>query len=82
MANANQTAEALDRLFREVVLTLGGIFHVYDCDDWLITSITASLDRVYRRNRERMLKRGAPEPPLTRPEPHPAVEELLSRIGQ
>jgi hypothetical protein len=78
-------AAETDRFFREIVLCLGGIFATQECDDTLVWQITKSLDRIYRRNRERILQRevsGDAEVPQRRVEPHPAVEDLLSRIGR
>ncbi len=74
-----------DRFFREIVLCLGGIFATAECDDRLVWQITKSVDRIYRRNRERILRReasGDAEMPRRNAEPHPAVEDLLSRIGR
>lgn len=81
MAMAAET----DRFFREIVLCLGGIFASHDCDDTLVRQITKSLDHIYRRNRERMLSReteGDGDTNQRRMEPHPAVEDVLSRIGR
>ncbi|MBI3184685.1 MAG: hypothetical protein HYZ28_21320 [Myxococcales bacterium] len=79
------TAAELDRFFREVVLCLGGIFATQDCADDLVWQAMKSLDRIYQRNRARLLEReaaGDNEPPTRRVEPHPAVEDVLSRIGR
>lgn len=82
-ARAAAAAET-DRFFREIVLCLGGIFAARGCDDALVWQVTRSLDRIYRRSRARLLDRegaGDGELPPRRVEPHPAVEDLLSRIG-
>ena len=86
MTNAQaEKVKPLDQFFREVVLCLGGIFHTAECSEDLIWQITKSLDHIYRRNRERLLERPV-EPDATvrrRPlEPHPAVEDVLVRIGR
>lgn len=78
-------AAETDRFFREIVLCLGGIFATQECDDELVWQITKSLDRIYQRSRARILQRegsGDAEAPQRRAEPHPAVEDLLSRIGR
>lgn len=81
---AAMAAEA-DRFFREIVLCLGGIFAARECDDALVWQVTKSLDRIYQRTRARLLERetnGDTDLPQRRVEPHPAVEDLLSRIGR
>lgn len=78
-------AAETDRFFREIVLCLGGIFAAQEVDDALIWQVTKSLDRIYQRNRARLLERdgGADnDVPQRRMEPHPAVEDLLTRIGR
>ncbi len=79
------TAAEADRFFREIVLCLAGIFAARECDDALIWQVTKSLDRIYQRTRARLLERetnGDTDLPQRRVEPHPAVEDLLSRIGR
>jgi hypothetical protein len=78
-------AAETDRFFREIVLCLGGIFAAGRVEDDVVWQITKSLDRIYRRNRERVLQREASsdtDVPQRRVEPHPAVEDLLARIGR
>lgn len=78
-------AAETDRFFREIVLCLGGIFATRECDDTLVWQVTKSLDRIYQRNRSRLLEHeggGKADVPQRRLEPHPAVEDLLSRIGR
>jgi hypothetical protein len=78
-------AAEIDRFFREIVLCLGGIFAVQECEDALVWQITKSLDRIYQRTRARLFdSKGSLENdvPQRRMEPHPAVEDLLSRIGR
>ena len=78
-------AAETDRFFREIVLCLAGIFAAQECDDALVWQVTKSLDRIYQRNRARLLERenGAEgDLPQRRVEPHPAVEDLLGRIGR
>lgn len=77
-------AEETDRFFREIVLCLGGIFAVHEVDDAIIWQVTKSLDRIYQRTRARVLERDGTsenDVPQRRVNPHPAVEDLLSRIG-
>ena len=84
MSDARAAAAAeTDRFFREIVLCLGGIFAARDVDDAFIWQVTKSLDRIYQRAQARILEResAADELPPRRVEPHPAVEDLLSRIG-
>ncbi len=78
-------AAETDRFFREIVLCLGGIFAAQEVDDALIWQVTKSLDRIYQRNRARLLERDGSvdnDVPQRRMEPHPAVEDLLTRIGR
>jgi hypothetical protein len=78
-------AAETDRFFREIVLCLGGIFAAQEVDDALIWQVTKSLDRIYQRSRARLLEResaGDNDVPQRRVEPHPAVEDLLTRIGR
>jgi hypothetical protein len=78
-------AAETDRFFREIVLCLGGIFAAQEVDDALVWQVTKSLDRIYQRNRARLLEResnGDTDVPQRRVEPHPAVEDLLTRIGR
>jgi hypothetical protein len=78
-------AAETDRFFREIVLCLGGIFAAQEVDDALVWQVTKSLDRIYQRNRARLLERqssGDPDVPQRRVEPHPAIEDLLTRIGR
>ena len=78
-------ATETDRFFREIVLCLGGIFASREVDDTLIWQVTKSLDRIYQRSRARILEhepQGDAEVPQRRVEPHPAIEDLLTRIGR
>ena len=76
--------QELREIFRQVVLTLGGIFSVYDADDELVWAVTRSLDQVFEAHlgpvasdvdddfeAERLKRR-----------PHPAVVELLASIDR
>ena len=83
-ARAAMAAET-DRFFRELILCLGGIFAVQEVDDTLVWQVTKSFDVIYQRTRARLLQRAGPrekELPRRRVEPHPAVEDLLTRIGR
>ena len=78
-------ATETDRFFREIVLCLGGIFASREVDDTLIWQVTKSLDRIYQRSRARILEhepQSDAEVPQRRVEPHPAIEDLLTRIGR
>ena len=85
MTNPHAADDEHDRVFREIVLCLGGIFAAHDCDDILVRQVTKSLGRVYERSRARRASNGSHaegDSSPRRPVPHPAVEELLSRIGR
>ena len=60
------------RLFREVVLVLGGVFAVQGTDDETIHRVAAGLERVYRRARQN--QRATTSQALA---PHPAIAGLL-----
>jgi hypothetical protein len=77
-------AEELDRFFREVVLCLGGIFAVREAEDDLVWQVTKSLERLYESARARLRDEpdGGADLPHRRPQPHPAIAELLLRIGR
>jgi hypothetical protein len=84
MSDPHTAVDENDRFFREIVLCLGGIFAAHDCDDILIRQVTKSLGHIYDRSRARRASHGSQaegDAPSRRPVPHPAVEELLSRIG-
>ena len=84
MNDSRAAAAETDRFFREIVLCLGGIFAARGCEDALVWQVTKSLDRIYQRARARILESesaGDTDLPSRRVEPHPAVEDLLSRIG-
>jgi len=85
MTDAAMIATAdLDRLFRELVLCLGGIFATQEVDDDLVWQMTRSLDVIYQRHRARLLKRtihGEVDVPERHVEPHPAIVDALARIG-
>ena len=67
----------MDRLFREVVLVLGGVFAVHPVDDDIIWSIAKGLENAYGRHlRSRPSAGDHP-----RSTPHPAISRLLQRIG-
>ena len=78
-------AAETDRFFRELILCLGGIFAVQEVDDTLVWQVTKSFDVIYQRSRARILQREGPGEkgmPRRRAGPHPAVEDLLTRIGR
>ncbi len=73
----------IDRLFREIVLCLGGIFAAHDCEDAVIRQGMRSLERIYDRACARRQQHAAPrKSSRSRIAPHPAVEEFLCRIGR
>lgn len=61
------------RLFREVVLVLGGVFAVQGTDDETISRVAAGLERVYRRARHNQRHTNASQALA----PHPAIAALL-----
>jgi len=68
-----------------LLLLLAGLVAAQEVDDALIWQVTKSLDRIYQRTRARLLEResnGDTDVPQRRVEPHPAVEDLLVRIGR
>lgn len=78
-------AAETDRFFREIILCLGGIFSIQQCPDDVVWQVTKSLEHIYHRNRARILQlehTSDTELPPRRSEPHPAVEDLLARIGR
>ena len=81
--NARDTREELRQAFRQVVLTIGGIFSVYQVDDDLVWAITRGLDQVIAAHLRPT--RGTPSRVVkqrrSRPRPHPAVVELLAGLA-
>ena len=73
MPNRTPAPDDLPRLFRDVVLVLGGVFAVEGTDDRTIRRVAAGLRRVY----ERMRPAAAPnrKPPTFAP--HPEMARLL-----
>ena len=61
------------RLFREVVLVLGGVFAVQGTDDETIRRVATGLERVYRRARQNSESTTASQSLA----PHPAIAALL-----
>ena len=45
--NEQDTNDEIRQAFRQIVLTLGGIFSVYDADDDLVWAVTRGLDQVF-----------------------------------
>lgn len=81
--NAHDSREELRQAFRQVVLTIGGIFSVYQVDDDLVWAITRGLDRVIAAHLRPA--RGTPskaaKQPGNRPRSHPAIVELLAGLA-
>jgi hypothetical protein len=70
--------------FREVALRLGGVFAVHPVDDELVGIIAGEVSRVVDRHISEAAGRSAPMDPAQRKprlKPHPAIAELLTRIG-
>ena len=61
------------RLFREVVLVLGGVFAVQGTDDETVRRVAAGLERVYRRTRQNHRVTTTSQALA----PHPAIAALL-----
>lgn len=80
--NEQEIQDELRRAFRQVVLTLGGIFSIYDADDDLIWAVTRGLDQVFAAHLRSPETCASPskEHPEPRPRPHPAVVELLASL--
>ena len=80
--NEQEIKDELRRAFRQVVLTLGGIFSIYDADDDLIWAVTRGLDQVFAAHLRQAVSTSpdGKEHPEPRPRPHPAVVELLASL--
>jgi len=81
--SAQHRRQELREIFRQVVLTLGGIFSVHDADDELIWAVTRGLDQVFETHLGPVrtdVDDGAAE--RVRRRPHPAVVELLASIDR
>jgi hypothetical protein len=69
--------DQLDRLFRDAVLVLGGVFAVRGTDDETICQVARGLECVFRRARARRTDvASAPAAPRLAA-PHPAILGLL-----
>ena len=73
MRDRKPTHDDVTRLFRDVVLVLGGVFAVEGTDDRTIRRVATGLERVYQRARHQP-RAPKPSPPLA---PHPAIAALL-----
>ena len=73
MNDRKPTQDDVARLFRDVVLVLGGVFAVEGTDDRTIRRVATGLERVYQRARHQP-QASKPTPRLT---PHPAIAALL-----
>ena len=73
MTDRKPTQDDVTRLFRDVVLVLGGVFAVDGTDDRTIRRVATGLERAYQRARQQ------PQPPKLGPRltPHPAIAALL-----
>jgi hypothetical protein len=74
-------ADEISRLFREVVLVLGGVFAVRGTDDETICQTARGLERAYLRaiRRRSAAAAGTPAGPPGAV-PHPAIAGLLRLI--
>lgn len=72
MRDRKPTQDDVTRLFREVVLVLGGVFAVEGTDDRTIRRVATGLERVFERARKP--REPAPRAAMT---PHPAIAALL-----
>ena len=73
----------LTGLFREITLSLGGVFYAYPVPDDAVWEIVRSLDRIFRHALDSNDSSDASnsEPPKhSRGRRHPAVIELLRRL--
>jgi len=73
MRDRKPTQDDVTRLFREVVLVLGGVFAVEGTDDRTVRRVATGLERVYQRARHQP-QVPKPNAPLA---PHPAIAALL-----
>lgn len=73
MTDRKPAQDDVTRLFRDVVLVLGGVFAVEGTDDRTIRRVATGLERVYQRARHPP-RAPKPSPPLA---PHPAIAALL-----
>ena len=73
MNDRKPTQDDVARLFRDVVLVLGGVFAVEGTDDRTIRRVATGLERVYQRAR----CKGREPRPRAAMAPHPAIAALL-----
>ncbi|RMG16791.1 MAG: hypothetical protein D6731_05405 [Planctomycetota bacterium] len=73
MQSRKPAQDDVTRLFREVVLVLGGVFAVEGTDDRTIRRVARGLERCYRRARQDP----GPTARAARLQPHPAIAGLL-----
>ena len=78
-----RSSNQLTGLFREITLSLGGVFYAYPVPDDAVWEIIRSLDRIFRHtlNSNDSSDTGNSEPPKhSRGRRHPAIVELLRRL--
>lgn len=74
-----RTCDELREIFRQITLTLGGIFAVYEANDELMWTVTRELRLIFAAHLEALPEeRGH----ASRPRPHPAVIELLASLDR
>jgi hypothetical protein len=69
--------DELRAIFRQITLTLGGLFAVYEADDELMWAVTRELGKIFAIHLEPRA-----EGPEKRPRPHPALVELLASLDR
>ena len=75
----------LARLFREITLSLGGVFYAYPVPDEAVWEIIRSLDRIFRnamRSFNGDSDNAADPSRHSRGRKHPAILELLRRLEE
>ena len=78
-----RSSSQLTGLFRDITLSLGGVFYAYPVPDDAVWEIVRSLDRIFRRtlnSKSSSVKGNSKHPKHSRGRKHPAVVELLHRL--
>ena len=80
-----QSSHQLTGLFREITLSLGGIFYAYPVPDEAVWETARSLDRIFRNAMKSFNEESddATEPNRhSQGRKHPAIAELLRRLDE
>ena len=80
MTHSRANRDPLAALFRDIVLTLGGVVATGDLDDETIERIAPGFESAYRRAQALADRRRRPSP-ATRARRHPAIVRLLDLTG-